>query len=240
MTEQFDILLLEDDNALAMGLMYSLKKEGYNVNRICGYREGLSYMHSHTGWDRTLGIFDVMLPDGNGISLLEAYRENGINFPVIFLSALSDEINIVQGLDTGGDDYIIKPFKVKELMSRIKAVIRRYYTGSIDNNVQGIRYKNLLIDESAATVSIITPEHEKDTLDLTANEYRLLLIFIHNQGVLLTRELLLQRLYDNHGSFVDDNTLSVYIRRLREKLGANRNIIKTVHGMGYIMEKDNA
>lgn len=240
MTEQFDILLLEDDNALAMGLIYSLQKEGYIVNRICSYKEGLNYMHSHTGWDRTLGIFDVMLPDGNGITLLETYRENGINFPVIFLSALSDEINIVQGLDIGGDDYITKPFKVKELLSRIKAVIRRYYNASFENPVQGIRYKNLFIDESTATVSIITSEYEKNTLDLTANEYRLLLFFIHNQGTLLTRELLLQRLYDNHGSFVDDNTLSVYIRRIREKLGENRDIIKTVHGMGYIMEKENA
>lgn len=240
MTEQINILLLEDDNALAMGLIYSLQKEGYIVKRICGYREGLNYMHSHSGWDRTLGIFDVMLPDGDGISLLEAYRENGINFPVIFLSALSDEINIVQGLDIGGDDYITKPFKVKELMSRIKAVIRRCYIGSFDDTIQGIRYKNLLVDESTATVSFITPGYENVTLDLTANEYRLLLIFIHNQGILLTRELLLQRLYDNHGSFVDDNTLSVYIRRLREKLGENRDIIKTVHGMGYIMEKENA
>ena len=240
MSDTISILLLEDDEALAMGLLYSLKKEGYNVTRIATYKEGLDYLNNYSKEDNLLAIFDVMLPDGNGFELLEEYRRAGVNIPVIFLTAVSDEINIVQGLDIGADDYITKPFKVKELLSRIKAVIRRYYASILKQETSVIRYKNLIIDESKALVKKVTDDKEELSVELTSNEYKLLLYFLHNQGILLKRNVLLERLFDNNGSFVDDNTLSVYIRRLREKLDNDKDIIKTVHGLGYIMEKENA
>ena len=240
MSDTISILLLEDDEALAMGLVYSLKKEGYNVTRIATYREGLEYLNNFSKDDRLLGIFDVMLPDGNGFDLLEEYRKSGVDIPVIFLTAMSDEINVVQGLDIGADDYITKPFKVKELLSRIKAVTRRYFFSSLKQDIRVIRYKNLIIDESKAEVKKVVADEGEIIVELTSNEYKLLLHFLHNQGILLKRSTLLDRLFDSNGSFVDDNTLSVYIRRLREKLDDDKELIKTVHGLGYIMEKENA
>lgn len=237
MSEHINILLLEDDEALAMGLLYSLKKEGYNVTSIKTYKEGMDYLKKNQSFNNLLCLFDVMLPDGNGFDLLLEYRKAGLNMPVIFLTAISDEINIVQGLDMGADDYITKPFKVKELLSRIKAVTRRYYSKDLSKESSLIRYGNLLVDESKAEVKLIG--ESELVLDLTPNEYKLLLYFLHNQGILLTRNNLLEKLFDNNGSYVDDNTLSVYINRLREKLEHGKDYIKTVHGLGYIMEKEN-
>ena len=245
MSDKINILLLEDDEALAMGLEYSLKKEGYSVTRLSSYKEGVAFIKKYSAHDENfLALFDVMLPDGNGFMLLEEMRKAGIDIPVIFLTAVSDEINVVQGLDIGADDYITKPFKVKELLSRIKAVARRYNFKQNLENTPAITYKNLLIDESMATVKkYIDKEKDYETIELTSNEYKLLLYFVHNQGILLERNKLLERLFNTTGSYVDDNTLSVYIRRLREKLGStndNSHFIKTVHGLGYIMERENA
>lgn len=238
MEKQINIVLVEDDEALAMGLTYSLKKEGYKVMVISSYKEGINYLNNIKNYENMLGLFDVMLPDGNGFDLFAEYKKAGIDMPVIFLTAVSEEINIVQGLDMGADDYITKPFKVKELLSRIKAVLRRYYQCYIRDESSLIRYKNLVIDESTAVVKIVG--ETENTVELTSSEYRLLLYFLHNQGIVLTRNTLLEKLFDNKGSYVDDNTLSVYIRRIREKLECGRNeYIKTVHGLGYIMEKEN-
>lgn len=233
-----NIILVEDDEALTMGLTYSLKKEGYKVTVISSYKEGINYLNNIKNHQNMLGLFDVMLPDGNGFDLYTEYKKAGMDIPVIFLTAVSEEINIVQGLDMGADDYITKPFKVKELLSRIKAVLRRYYRSDIKGESSLIRYKNLVVDESKAVVKIVS--ETENIVELTSSEYRLLLYFLHNQGIVLTRNTLLEKLFDNKGTYIDDNTLSVYIRRIREKLECGKNeYIKTVHGLGYIMEKEN-
>lgn len=251
------ILLLEDDTALAMGIEYSLKSEGYEVERMATYAEGLKWLENY---DESAGnvaaLFDVMLPDGNGFELLRRYRSAGVNIPVIFLTAVSDEGNVVQGLDIGADDYIAKPFRVRELISRLNAVIRRFYnsgqtnTGLIgdvkgdSNDNEIISYRDLRINIRQASVAKLVSylgACEKVNIELTSGEYRLLLYFVNNQGIVLERDRLLMRLFDSNGSFVDDNTLSVYINRLREKIGdrdKNKPYIKTVRGIGYMMERE--
>lgn len=263
------ILLLEDDVALAMGIEYSLKSEGYEVTHISTFNEAKTYISEISDTENNLVcIFDVMLPDGNGFDLLESLRKNGCNVPVIFLTAMSDEINVVQGLDLGADDYITKPFHVKELMSRLKAVIRRYRIGeeriadkvnttekfsdseiAEDKVLSGdkneiirrshiYKFKDLLVDTHLATVYKISDD-KKEKLELTQSEYKLLLLFLNNKNIVLERDVILDKIFDSNGSFVDDNTLSVYMKRLRTKLGEEymgKPYIKTVRGIGYIME----
>lgn len=254
------ILLVEDDMALSMGIKYSLENEGYIVESANSYQSGIEWMNNYittrtrnkihgikNEQENILGLFDVMLPDGNGFALLSEFKEHNIDIPVIFLTALSDEINVVQGLELGADDYISKPFRVKELMSRIKAVSRRYEKQSnknektvVDN--KNIRYRDIEIDIRKAEVYKIVSE-DKELLELTQNEYKLLIYFINNQGIVLNRNTILEKLFDSRGNFIDDNTLSVYIKRLREKIGdtdKDNPYIKTVRGVGYMMEKDNA
>lgn len=261
------ILLVEDDMALAMGIEYSLNSEGYEVEHLASYQEGISWMErylSSAGQEIHLGLFDVMLPDGNGFELLTHFRKNGIDFPVIFLTAVSDEVNVVQGLELGADDYIAKPFRVKELISRIKAVARRYETSlsgnrthetnhSAQNDVSELEaekgkgnlckyYRDVCIDPETVRVTKQNEHGKWEVLELTASEYRLLLFFVSNQGIVLERSQILERIFDGNGSFVDDNTLSVYIKRLREKIGdndKNHPYIKTIRGVGYMMEKEN-
>ncbi len=265
------ILLLEDDAALAMGIEYSLKREGYEVTHISTFNEGKEWLQSYDKLKDIVGIFDVMLPDGNGFDLLRLMRDKKVDFPVIFLTAVSDENNIVQGFDIGADDYITKPFHVKELMSRLKAVIRRYrigeerlaeYTGdevnisdfqsgnnkikesiNDENNIVKSEknifiYKDLTIDTCAAIV-YKGVDSDRRIIELTHSEYKLLLLFLNNKDMVLERSLILDKIFDSKGSFVDDNTLSVYIKRLRVKLGEEyegKPYIKTVRGIGYIME----
>ncbi|MBQ9278719.1 MAG: response regulator transcription factor [Lachnospiraceae bacterium] len=249
------ILLLEDDIALAMGIEYSLKSEGYEVTHIPTFNEGKIIIENINVNDKsTVGIFDVMLPDGNGFDLLTLLRDKGINIPIIFLTAMSDEINVVQGLDLGADDYITKPFHVKELMSRLKAVIRRYRIGEgiseteskSDNEINKavhtvdnkLYFNDLIVDTLKAAVYKKFDNNDKK-IELTQSEYKLLLLFLNNKNVILERDLILDKIFDSNGSFVDDNTLSVYMKRLRTKLGDEYNgkpYIKTVRGIGYIME----
>ncbi|MBQ9610822.1 MAG: response regulator transcription factor [Lachnospiraceae bacterium] len=265
------ILLLEDDASLAMGIEYSLKSEGYEVTHISTFNEGKEWLNRYENTEDIVGIFDVMLPDGNGFELLKLMRESSVDFPVVFLTAVSDENNIVQGLDIGADDYITKPFHVKELMSRLKAVIRRYRIGEErlaeknqdragipdsqygDNNIKSdindahktdinenyvYTYKDLTIDTHSAAV-YKDFNSDKKKIELTHSEYKLLLLFLDNKDIVLERSTILDKIFDSNGSFVDDNTLSVYIKRLRIKLGEEfdgKPYIKTVRGIGYIME----
>ena len=265
------ILLLEDDASLAMGIEYSLKSEGYEVAHISTFNEGKEWLCSYDKSEAIVGIFDVMLPDGNGFELLKIMRESGFDFPVVFLTAVSDENNIVQGFDIGADDYITKPFHVKELMSRLKAVIRRYRIGEarlaenitdnndvlhseyidvdIKSNMKGgqktdvnekniYTYKDLTVDTHSAAVYKKNGS-DKEKIELTHSEYKLLLLFLNNKDIVLERNVILDKIFDSNGSFVDDNTLSVYIKRLRIKLGEEYEgepYIKTVRGIGYIME----
>ncbi len=216
------ILLLEDDRDLAEGLKYYLDKNGF-VTDTAGMAADVKKA-VYTNYD--LLILDVLLPDGTGFEICEYIRTCGNNVPIIFLTASDEEINIIRGLDIGGDDYITKPFKLGELLSRIKALLRRV---SAKNNE--IISGSLKIDTENSRVY-----KNGKPLELTAAEYRLLLLLVKNKGKTVTRENILNTLWDNCGSFVDDNTLSVYVRRLREKLeedpSAPVNLV-TVRGFGY-------
>src|SRR5690606_1725201 len=175
-----------------------------------------------------LCLFDLSLPDGSGYDLCELVKKQ-LDIPVIFLTAFDDEVNVVMGLDMGADDYITKPFRIRELISRIKSVLRRYNRNSQTKNI--ITIQDVQINTSEGKVY-----KNDEEISLTALEYRLFLIFANHIGQLLTRAQLLDRIWDVAGDFVNDNTLTVYIKRLREKLEddpQNPSIIKTVRGMGY-------
>lgn len=237
------ILLIEDDYALAMGTTYTLKAEGYEVGHAKNLAEARKLISTN---DYSLILLDVMLPDGDGFSYLEELSQNGNTTPVIFCTAVGDESNIVRGLDLGADDYVTKPYRVKELLSRIAAVLRRaerVKDNSINNSYNSSTSSNAEPSEADATFgthrfSIDSFRlYDNDTLvDCTPAELRLLREFIRNKGIVITRNELLQRLYDTENTYIDDNTLSVYIKRLRDKLGEDAEHIKTVKGIGYRFE----
>ena len=237
------ILLIEDDYALAMGTTYTLKAEGYEVGHAKNLAEARELLSTN---DYSLILLDVMLPDGDGFSYLEELSQKGNATPVIFCTAVGDESNIVRGLDLGADDYVTKPYRVKELLSRIAAVLRRaerVKNNNINNSYNSSTSSNAEPSEANATFgthrfSIDSFRlYDNDTLvDCTPAELRLLREFIRNKGIVITRNQLLQRLYDTENTYIDDNTLSVYIKRLRDKLGEDAEHIKTVKGIGYRFE----
>lgn len=209
-----NILLAEDDEALAYGLKYSLEKEGFAVTLADSKAAAERLFGSNTG----LALLDIMLPDGSGYDICRNIRSIR-DVPVIFLTACDSEVNVITGLDMGADDYICKPFRIGELLSRINAVLRRYE-----------RY-----GEKENGSNFLEQFPEEDAVGLTAIESRLLRFLRANKGQTLTRLQILNRLWDNKGEFVDDNTLSVHISRLREKVGAEK--IVTVRGVGYRWEE---
>ncbi|HAB59981.1 MAG TPA: DNA-binding response regulator [Lachnospiraceae bacterium] len=222
------ILVVEDDRVIATGLEYSLQQEGYDVKNAYSYKEAKEQI-DNVQYD--LYLLDITLPDGNGYDLCKAIKKKK-DTPVIFLTALEDEVNVVMGLDFGADDYIIKPFRIRELMSRIRSVLRRYHKENEDNVVY------------VADIEINVRENRiyKNNVEiiLTAMEFRLLLQLLNHRGQVLTRNQLLEGIWDVSGDFVNDNTLTVYIKRLREKLEddmCNPVIIKTIRGIGYCIEK---
>lgn len=223
-----DIFLLEDDSAIGIGLSYSLKNEGYGVTVAKTVKEALKVIKEKSF---SLYILDLTLPDGSGYDVCIEIKKSG-DLPVIFLTAYDDEVNVIMGLELGADDYISKPFRVKELLARIKTVLRRYNKDTADGI---INIGNIKINTNEAKVYRNSQE-----IILTAMEYRLLLTFINNRGIVLTRQKLLEDIWDVAGDFVNDNTLTVYIKRLRDKIEedpANPSVIKTVRGLGYILEK---
>ena len=233
------ILLVEDDDAIAMGLKYSLEKEGYEVTHIKTAAE------AKTVWkinEYDLSILDINLPDGSGYDICRFLKESE-DIPVIFLTAVDAEVNVVMGLELGADDYICKPFRVNELMARIKSVLRRAGKGDKGSDAaSGTEILgNLCIYTNEAKVTIKDENTGKEeSIELTALEYRLLLTFLNNRGVVLTRNQLLSCMWDISGDFVNDNTLTVYIKRLRDKIEkdpSDPKLIKTVRGMGYIVDK---
>jgi len=223
------IFVLEDDSAIGMGLTYSLENEGYSVTLAKTVNDAMKIIEKE---QFSLYILDLTLPDGSGYDVCRSIKEKG-DLPVIFLTAFDDEVNVVMGFELGADDYISKPFRLKELLVRIKSVLRRYNKDSADGI---IKIKELTINTNEAKVYKNGSE-----IVLTAMEYRLLLILLNNRGTVLSRAKLLENIWDIDSAFVEDNTLTVYIKRLRDKIEediANPVYIKTVRGLGYVIEND--
>ena len=224
-----DIFLLEDDDAIAMGLSYSLENEGYTVTVAKSVSQALEIINKK---NFSMYLLDLTLPDGSGYSVCKRIKEIG-DFPVIFLTAYDDEVNVVMGFELVADDYITKPFRLKELLVRIKSVFRRYNNDSGDGK---IKVKDLVVNTNEAKVY-----KNGNEIVLTAMEYRLLLILLNNRGCVLSRTQLLENIWDVAGDFVEDNTLTVYIKRLRDKIEENPTepkYIKTIRGLGYIIENE--
>lgn len=218
------ILLVEDDLSLIYGLEFSIQKSGFSIDIARTVKEAIQ-MYEEKNYD--LLLLDVSLPDGNGFQICEKVREVS-NIPIIFLTASDEEVNVVMGLDMGGDDYITKPFKLNELISRIKALLRRY---NVASNVNELSSNNITIKLLENRVF-----KGKFEVELTTAEYKLLCLFMKNKNIVLTRKNILDKLWDGNGSFIDDNTLSVYVRRLRNKIEdnpENPKFLLTVRRMGY-------
>jgi len=219
------LLIVEDDKTIAMGLEYSLQQEGYVIILCNDVASGKKAFHEHT-FD--LCLLDLTLPDGSGYELCKLAREKW-DTPTIILTACDEEVNVVMGLEMGADDYITKPFRIRELTARIKSVLRRYQKDNGSKNI--IELGSIRINSLDAKVYKNGSE-----IILTALEYRLLLTFANNEGQVLSRNQLLECIWDVAGEFVYDNTLTVYVKRLRDKLEddpQNPVLIKTVRGLGY-------
>ena len=219
------ILLVEDDKAIIANLTEYLNSEGYAVESVSGQTAALNLLVDEKV---DLVLLDVSLAEGNGFAACKAIKAD-YDIPVIFLTASGDEYSTVTGFDLGADDYIPKPFRPRELVSRIKNVLR--LTG---NTGKTVKLGDVVVDTEKGTAM----KNNKD-LFLSALEYRLLLVFINNRGMVLTRNQLLDAIWDVAGEYVNDNTLTVYIKRLREKIEddpANPQIILTVRGIGYKVE----
>ncbi|EQG01859.1 response regulator [Clostridioides difficile 840] len=217
-------MLVEDDLSLIYGLEFSIQKSGFSIDIARTVKEAMQ-MYEEKNYD--LLLLDVSLPDGNGFQICEKVREVS-NIPIIFLTASDEEVNVVMGLDMGGDDYITKPFKLNELISRIKALLRRY---NVASNVNELSSNNITIKLLENRVF-----KGKFEVELTTAEYKLLCLFMKNKNIVLTRKNILDKLWDGNGSFIDDNTLSVYVRRLRNKIEdnpENPKFLLTVRRMGY-------
>ena len=220
------ILLVEDYKTIVASLTEFLNNEGYMVRSVSGQAAAMNLLEQESA---DLVLMDVALAEGNGFSACRAIKAE-YSIPVIFLTASGDEFSTVTGFDLGADDYIAKPFRPRELASRIKNVLR--LTG---NTGKLVKLGDVVVDTEKGTAM----KNNKD-LFLSALEYRLLLVFINNRGILLTRTQLLESIWDIAGDFVNDNTLTVYIKRLREKIEddpADPKIILTVRGLGYKVEK---
>lgn len=216
------IFLVEDDKKIAKNLVRLLQAEGFTVTHVSTQKEAVSMLGANK-YD--LALVDISLPDGNGFTVCTEIKQI-LHIPVIFLTASGDESSVVTGLNMGADDYIIKPFRPREFIARVKTALRRSEPFSTAFEICG-----LYVD----TASGIVKKDGKEIL-LSALEYRLLLVFINNPQNIITRDRLLNELWDASGEFVTDNTLTVYIKRLREKIEddpAAPQIVLTVRGMGY-------
>ncbi len=214
------ILLVEDNKSIIKGLEYAFEQNGYS----CEYCLSLDEAVRKAPFNYDVAVLDIMLPDGNGFDLFKKIRRYS-DLPVIFLTAVDDEDSIVNGLELGADDYITKPFSTRELIARIKRVANK----NSKKNIITVSGVTLDLDKSAVF------ENGKQ-LELTALEYKLLSLLMQNAGKVVTRELIFEKIWDVSGNFVNDNTLTVYIKRIRKKLDAD--IIKTVKGMGYQEAED--
>ena len=212
------ILIVEDNEAIIKGLKYLLEQEQFEVFICRSVQETMNIIGKQ---NFNLLVLDITLPDGNGYELCE-YIKKYTEIPMIFLTARDEEKDVVKGLDMGAEDYIIKPFRNRELLSRINNVLRRFFT---ENNK--ITYKDVEINLDEKSVYV-----KGKNIELTALEYKLLVLLFSNIGKVITREQILEKIWDVAGNFVNDNTLTVYIKRIRTKLG-EVDYIKTVKGIGY-------
>ena len=217
------ILLVEDNETITMGLKYSLEQENFEVDTAKNVVTAKSKIKKQ---DFDLYLLDIALPDGEGYEICKYVKEKG-NYPVIFLTAKDEETDVVQGLDMGADDYVIKPFRTRELISRINSVLRRYGNETIAENQ--IKCQNIVIDNNTAKVY-----KNGEEVILTSLEYKILLLLFNNKNILVKREQILDKIWDVAGNFVNDNTLTVYIKRIREKIDdKDGEVIQTVRGIGY-------
>lgn len=215
------ILVVEDDELLRDGLSELLSGEGYCADSCSSCEEAEKALKVNR-YD--LIILDVMLPDGSGYDLCRKLREAGVGSPVLFLTACDDEIQIVRGLDCGADDYVTKPFRLLELLSRVRALLRR------SEPERCLSHAGVTLLDGSLCAQI-----DGNKVDLTPTEYHILRIFLLNRSSIVTRGSIIKGIWENGGEYIDNNTLSVHISRLRDKIGAGR--IKTVRGVGYRWEE---
>lgn len=220
------VLVVEDDSVILEGLRFALTQEGYQVMTAASAAEAMEVIE---GGD-SIGFYllDVMLPDGDGYQICRAVRKIS-QAPILFLTACDDEVNTVMALEQGADDYIAKPFRIRELTARMKAILRR--TSRNPEAAANI----LTVGRNQVNLQTGRVYLDQEEIVLTAMEYKLLLIFLNHRGQILTRRQILEHIWDEAGDFVNDNTLSVYVKRLRKKLGdtAEGELIQTVRGTGY-------
>ncbi len=212
----YKLLLVEDNEMIVKGLVFSLKQNDFLVNVAYSYKEAIDLIKQES-YD--LIILDITLPDGNGIDLGKYIKENA-STPLMFLTAKDEEDDVVLGLSLGAEDYIIKPFRTKELIARIQNILKRC------DNHRIKQVGNVLIDLEKCEVKV-----DNKIVNFTSLEYRILALLFTNLNKVVTREILLEKIWDIEGNYVNDNTLSVYIKRIREKL--NNDLIKTIKGIGY-------
>lgn len=218
------IIIVEDNEIILNGLALSLRQEGYNIIKTSSEKEVLSKIDDTI----SLVLLDITLPDSDGFEICKKIRKIR-DIPIIFLTAKDEEKDVIQGLELGADDYITKPFGLRELKLRIKTILRRYKQGKEKENIIKIKDVTINIDKA------IVYKNDKE-LELTALEYKILLMLFNNNSQIITREQILDKIWDIAGNFVNDNTLTVYIKRIREKVEddpTNPKIIKTVRGIGY-------
>lgn len=222
------VFIVEDDPIIVEGLTIALDQEGYDVTSFGNVTDAIKEIDSEAHYD--VCLLDVNLPDGDGFQICKAIRSKS-DVPVVFLTACDDEIHTVLAFEQGADDYIAKPFRIRELLARIKAILRR--SGAEQNRSDVVKVGNNLVDIMSGKVF-----RSGEEIFLSAVEYRLLLTFIKSRGQLLTRQQILTAMWDSAGDFVNDNTLTVYVRRLRKKLEepGDKPVIETVRGVGYRME----
>lgn len=220
------ILLVEDNEIISKGIQYFLEQEKFEIITAKDLKTAKKLLENNEieeiNKQIDLTILDVMLPDGNGYDLCKFIKENYNEIPIIFLTAKDEENSVVNGFNLGADDYIIKPFRNRELLSRINNVLRRY-----GKNANKIQSGNVIIDLDASRVYI-----SENEVIFTALEYKILSLLFMNKGKTVPRDKILEKIWDLAGNFVNDNTLTVYIKRIREKMGKD-DVIKTIKGIGY-------
>lgn len=219
------ILLLEDDLSLINGLSFAFRKQGFELDVARTLREA-DALWTEGSYD--LLVLDVYLPDGTGFEFCKKVRRSS-KVPIIFLTASDEEVSIIMGLDMGGDDYITKPFKLGVLISRIHALLRR---------ARDFQFTDIELQSNGIRICLLQGQvfKREQPLDLTAAEYKLLCLFMKNPNIILTKEQILDKLWDCEGNYIDSSTLTVYMRRLRMKIEDNPSepqMLLTVRGMGY-------